>query len=97
MSHLQKKYSSLPILDIKNWDMSKVEKYDYFIESLRYVEAEFTIRNPNVSSYDSMLSDASHKRGKITINYTAEPETLVDTMITTKHANGNVVKGSLVE
>ena len=91
------KYSSLPKLDIKNWDTSKVKNYAYFIESLRYVETEFTVRNPNVESYGGMLGDCANKGGKITINYTAETEAIVDEMIKTKYKNGNVVKGSLVE
>ena len=91
------KYSSLPKLDIKNWDTSKVKNYAYFIESLRYVETEFTVRNPNIESYYGMLYDAANKGGKIIVNYTAETEAIVDQMIETKSANGNVVKGSLVE
>ena len=91
------KYSSLPKLDIKNWDTSKVKNYAYFIEGLRYVETEFTVRNPNIESYYGMFGDAAHKGGKITINYTAETEAIVDEMIKTKEKNGNVVKGSLVE
>ena len=44
-----------------------------------------------------MLGDAAHKGGKITINYTAETEAIVDELIKTKHKNGNVIKGKLVE
>ena len=91
------KYSSLPKLDIKNWDTSKVKDYAYFIESLRYVETEFTVRNPNIERYYGMLYDAANKGGKIIVNYTAETEAIVDQMIETKSANGNIVKGSLVE
>ncbi len=91
------KYSMLPYLDIKNWNMKNVKEYSYFLESLRYVEAEFTVNSPNVEGYQSALKDASNMGGKIIVNYTAETESIVDAMIRTKTSGANVVKGVMVE
>jgi surface protein len=92
-----KKYSSLPVLNISSWNMSKVKNYNYFIESLEYVQTEFTIRNSNVESYNKMLTDCANKGGQVIINYTAETENIVDQMLTTVSSGGNVIKGSLVQ
>ena len=90
-------YSMLPKLEISNWNMAKVKKYDWFIESLRYVTTEFTIRSTNVTSYKSMLSDCANKGGRVVINYTAATESIVDQMLTTITPGANIVKGHLVE
>ena len=91
------KYSMLPYLDIKKWNMKSVKQYSYFLESLRYVETEFTVNSPNVEEYQAALGDASYLGGKITVNYTAETESIVDSIISTKKSGANVVKGVLVE
>lgn len=57
--------------------------------------ATITIRG-NVTKYEYMLNDAATRKGKITLNYTAETESIVDEMIKTKSKEGNVVKGNLV-
>ena len=57
--------------------------------------ATITIRG-NVTEYDHMLTSAATRKGKITLNYTAETESIVDEMIKTKSKKGNVVKGNLV-
>ena len=90
-------YSMLPKLEISNWNMAKVKKYDWFIESLRYVTTEITIRRTNVTSYKSMLSDCANKGGRVVINYTAATESIVDQMLTTITPGANIVKGHLVE
>ena len=92
-----KKYSELPALDISNWNMPKVKVYDYFIDSLKYVETEFTIRSTQVDDFEGMLSDVATDGGQVVVNYTTETESIVDQMIATKSTNGNVVKGRLVE
>ena len=92
-----KKYSTLRNLDLKNWNMPKVKDYEYFIESLWYVTAEFTIRNPSVENYGHMLSSSANKGGKIKVNYTSATSSLVTQMVATKSSGANVVKGSLVE
>ncbi len=93
----EQKYSNLPNLNIKNWNMPKVKKYDYFIESLRYVETEFTIRSTSVESYEGMLGDCAKGPGRVVINYTSESEEIVDQMLATVSNNPNIVKGELVE
>ena len=87
------KYSLIENLDFSNCDTSKVKNMTYFLESMQNLTA--TIRG-NVTSYESMLGSAATKKEIITLNYTAETESIVDEMIKTKSKNGNVVKGNLV-
>ena len=89
--------SKLANLDISKWDMSKVKKYDYFLLNLRKVNSEFTINNPNVTSYSYMLYYCANNGGKVVVNYTAATENLVNKMVATKSSGANVVKGVLVE
>ena len=89
------KYSLIENLDFSNWDTSKVENMTYFLESMECLTATITIRG-NVTEYDHMLTSAATRKGKITLNYTAETESIVDEMIKTKSKKGNVVKGNLV-
>ena len=67
----------------------------YFLESMENLTATITIRG-NVKSYEAMLASAATRKGKITLNYTAETESIVDEMIKTKSKKGNIVKGNLV-
>ena len=89
------KYSLIENLDFSNWDTSKVENMTYFLESMENLTATITIKG-NVKSYEAMLASAATRKGKITLNYTAETESIVDEMIKTKSKEGNVVKGNLV-
>ena len=89
--------SKLTNLDISKWDMSKVKVYDYFLLNLRKVNSEFTVNNPNVTSYSYMLYYCANNGGRVVVNYTAATESLVDKMIATKSSGANIVKGSLVE
>ncbi len=95
----EQSYGLLRNLDIKNWDMSKVRVYAWFLTSQPYVITEFTIRNKSASVYQGMLgnSASSNSGGHIVVNYTAETEELVEKMVATKYANSNVEKGVLVE
>ena len=97
-------YSNLKFLDLTNFDTTNVETIDYFLESLKYVSAEITIRSTKLditdieNVYKGAFSDAALYDGsKIVINYTKDTETIVDALIATKSARGNVVKGKLVE
>lgn len=92
----ENKHSELSNLDIRKWNTSKVKNFDYFINGLEYINTEFTIRS-NVETYKDMLKNAATKSGKVTINYTADTETIVNNMIATKSDNANIVKGTLVE
>ena len=89
--------SKLTNLDISKWNMSKVKKYDYFMLNLKSVNSEFTINNPDVTSYSGMLLYCANSGGKVVVNYTAATESLVDRMIATKSSGANVIKGVLVE
>ena len=92
-----KKYSEIKFLDLSNFDTSKVTDMKWFLDSLKYVNAEFTIRG-NVTDYIGMFNDAATEEGsKIVVNYTKDTETIVDEMLNTKNKNANVVKGSVVE
>ena len=59
------------------------------------LSAEITISG-NVTEYTNMFYRAATAAGtQITVNYTAETESLVDAMIATKSNNSNIVKGTL--
>ena len=90
-------YSKLANLDISKWNMPKVKEYDWFIDSLRYVESEFTIRNSNIEKYEGMFNNTADLSGRVVVNYTSETESMVDQLIATAPYNANVIKGRLVE
>ena len=92
----EKKYSELPSLDISKWNMINVNNYNYFLCGLEYISSEFTIRN-NTENYVNMLKNVATKGGTVTINYTNDTESLVDSMIATKSDNANIIKGRLVD
>ena len=56
-----------------------------------------TVRNANVTSYTSMLSDVACQGGQVKVNYTSATETIVDNMIATASSGCNVIKGDLVQ
>ena len=92
----ENKYSELSFLDISKWNMLKVNNYSSFLKGQEYISTEFTIRN-NATSYSDMLKNVATKGGNVTVNYTADTESLVDNMIATKSEGANVIKGRLVE
>lgn len=91
------KFSSLLNIDISNWNMKSVKTYDWFLEGFHYITAEFTVRSTHIESYNGMLHESSVDGGQIVVNYTAETESIIDTLIATKSQNGNVIKGKIVE
>ena len=105
MSRMFNKCNQLKELEISNFDTSKVTIYTYVNGSNKYgmftncknLTTTINIMNANATEYTDMFKDAATEEGaKITVNYTAETESLVDQMIATKSSNSNVVKGSLI-
>ena len=88
-------YSILVNLDISKWRMEKVTNYSFFMEDCRHIRTEFTIRSTNIRSYNSMLASAAAYDGQIIINYTAETESFVDSII--PQDKPYIMKGTLVE
>lgn len=88
-------------VDLSSLDTSKVTNtyrmfYNTGYNSTKF-NTSFTIRNPNITSYEEMFLNAAPTTGsKITVNYTSETSDLVDKMIATKSEASNVVKGTLV-
>ena len=61
------------------------------------LDISITISNPNIESYHSMFIDtAKNGTSKITVNYIAETEDIVDKMIKAAPSDANVVKGKLI-
>ena len=93
--------STIFIVDLSSLDTSKVTNtyrmfYNTGYNSTKF-NTSFTIRNPNITSYEEMFLNAAPTTGsKITVNYTSETSDLVDKMIATKSEASNVVKGTLV-
>lgn len=72
-------------------DMSKMFQQCYNIV------ITFTLSGNNVSAYMDIFTRAATAEGaQITINYTSDAASLVDTLIATKSDTSNVVKGSLI-
>ena len=90
-------YSPLKELNIKNWDLSNVEDFGYFVATLRYVKTEFTIRRVPSNYYRMFTNTACEEESKVVVNYTAEVADVIDDIIATKSNGCNVVKGELVE
>ena len=91
------KYSALKELDIKNWDLSNVIGYSYFMCNLRYVKSEFTIRKVPESRINVFTYVACEEGSQVIVNYTQEVADVIDDIIATKSAGCNVEKGRLVE
>ena len=89
-------------LDVSDFDTSNVTDMSGMFSGTGTYSQKFntsiTIRNPNMTSYNSMFSEVATKSGsRITVNYTKDTEALVDKMIATKSTNSNVVKGIQVD
>ena len=88
-------------LDVSNFDTSKVTDMSRMLLETGYNSAllntSITIRNPNITSYESMLESVAVQDGtKLKVHYTPETEELVDKMIATKSSDSKVVKGNLI-
>ena len=90
-------WGNLKILKIDKWDMSSVEVMIWFLDTQTGITTEFTINNPNITNYNGMFNQAADAGGQVTVNYTRETEALVDSMIASKSAGANVVKGRCVD
>ena len=90
-------WGNLKILKIDKWDMSSVEVMTWFLDTQTGITTEFTINNPNITNYNGMFNQAADAGGQVTVNYTRETEALVDSMIASKSARANVVKGRCVD
>ena len=96
------RYAETIRLDLSNFDTSKVTDMSYMFNSAGYnstkLNTSITIKNPNITSYDSMFHYLATKEGsQITVNYTSETDALVSNMITAKSEDSNVVKGDCIE
>ena len=91
------KYSALKELDLRNWDLSSVISYSYFMCNLRYVKSEFTIRKVPEYRKNVFTNVACEEGSQVIVNYTQEVADVIDDIIATKSAGCNVEKGRLVE
>ena len=55
----------------------------------------FELTNANITTYDGMFTGAATGEATITINYTAEVETLLDSIIAAS-TGSNITKGTLI-
>ena len=97
MSSMFSNCTSLTSLNLSNFNTLSVIDMRYMFEGCTNLTTTIAIRNANVKNYSGMFSSAATaSNAKITVNYIAATESLVDKMIATKSSNSNVVKGSLV-
>ena len=89
--------SSLTSLDLSSFDTSKVTDMWKMFYGCSSLTTTINIMSAGVTNYRYMFYNAATSNGaKITVNYIADASTLVDSMIATKTANSNVVKGSQI-
>lgn len=95
--------TNLKTLDVSNFDTSKVITMggSYSTSGMFYncksLTTTITIRGTACTEYSYMFSVAATNSGaQITVNYTSDASSLVDSMIATKSSGSNVVKGSVV-
>lgn len=97
MSYMFRNCIELTVLDLSNFDTSKVTNMSYMFCSCDNLTTTITIMSTNCTKYDVMFNDAAIKSSaQITVNYTSDASSLVDSMIATKSSGSNVVKGSVV-
>lgn len=82
-------------LNLNGFNTSKVTSVDHMFDRCTILTATLTVRFTS-GTYAGMLETAAIYGGKITLNYTSASSSWVNTLLTTKSSNGNVVKGSLV-
>jgi len=85
----------LSTLNLNSFNTSKVTDVEHMFDRCTKLTTTLTIRFTS-GNYTSMLETAAIYGGKITLNYTSASSSWVDTLLTTKSSNGNVVKGLLV-
>ena len=88
---------SLTDLDLSSFNTSNVTDMSYMFNYCRALTTTINIMSTGVTSYGNMFNNAATNSGaKITVNYIANASSLVDSMIATKSASSNVVKGSVI-
>ena len=88
--------NSLISLDLSNFNTIKVTNMQHMFYNCSRIITILTIRNSNIDYTNIFYNSATITGAKITLNYTIETESLVDSMIETKSTNSNVVKGTSV-
>ncbi len=88
--------NSLTSLNLSSFNTQNVTDMDYMFYNARKVTTTLTIRNKDVS-YNNIFDYAATEEGsQITLNYTADTESVVDAMIASKPEDSNVVKGIMI-
>ena len=88
---------ALTTLDLSHFDTSNVTNMAWMFYNCKALTTVITVRGTKCTDYSSMFSSAARNSGaQITVNYTADASSLVDSMIGTKSSNSNVVKGTQV-
>ena len=95
MSYMFYDCQRITSLNLAGFDTTKVVNIDHFFDRCTILTTTITIRFSS-GTYASMFETAAIYGGKITVNYTSAASSFVDTLLTTKSSNSNVVKGSLV-
>ena len=89
--------SSLANLDLSSFNTSKVTDMSWMFRGCEKIVTELNIVSTNVNEYSQIfLAAALGNESKLIVNYTAETESLVDSMIATKSSKSNVVKGKQI-
>lgn len=85
-------------LNLSSFDTSSVTSMTAMFDFCYNLTISIDITNKNMQSFANMFGDAATKSpAQITVNYTSETSSLVDSMIATKSSNSNVVKGVQID
>lgn len=89
--------TNLVSLNLGRGSLSSVTNTSYMFGYCSNIKTTVTIDSSKITSYERMFSEAATNSGAlIIVNYTSNASSIVNSLIATKSANSNVVKGSFV-
>ena len=97
MSSMFNNCSSLTNLNINNFDTSNITKMDAIFQDCPNITTTLNIMNPNMTSYSFIINRTATADGAlVTLNYTADTSSLVDSIISSASSTERVVKGKQI-
>lgn len=95
MSEMFKNCTNLKKLNIQNFNTTSVIDLTDMFRNSPNIITTINIMNADITNYSLMFNEAATgANAKITVNYTVAASTIVDSLIATKSANSNVIKGN---
>ena len=97
MRYMFTRCSSLTSLDLSSFNTSNVTNMKALFLDCPKITTTLNIMNPNMTSYDYMINQTATADGAlVTLNYTADTSSLVDSIISSASSGCHVVKGKQI-